>query len=257
MTWSVPELDAQVLGRGLDFGPDDALGQTELGDAVDQHAARHMQRLEDRHLMPQLGQVDRAGQARRAGADDGHLLAGGRCRRFRLELLAQGVVAHVAFQPADGDRLTLFAHDAGRFTLRLLRADAAADRRKVVLDLHRLDCAGHVALAQRLDELRNLHTHRAALHTQRLGALQTAFGLGYGVIPRIPEGYFLEVTRAHFRLLRRHLVPRDLHTFFVGKRRHTGLLQNQLCRVTTGRSQSEHPERNGAALAKCSRRVRP
>ena len=150
------------LHGGLDLRPDDALGQAELRDAVDQHAAGHVQRLEDRHLVAQLGQVDRAGQPRGAGADHGDLPAGSRGRRRGLEVLAQRVVAHVALQPADGDRLALLADDAYRLALRFLRADAAADGRQVVLDLHRLDRGEQIALAQRLDELRDLHADRAA-----------------------------------------------------------------------------------------------
>ena len=141
-------------------------------------------------------------------------------------MLAQRVVAHVALQTTDGDRLALLADDAHRLTLRFLWADAAADRRQVVLHLHRLDRGGHVALAQRLDKLRNLDADRAARDAGRLGALQTTLGLGQGVFPCVAQGHFLEVSSAHLRLLCRHFVPLDLHTFSVGKRRHTCLLQS-------------------------------
>ena len=42
---------------------DDGLGQTELGDAVDQHAAGGVQGLKDGDLIALLGQVAGAGQA--------------------------------------------------------------------------------------------------------------------------------------------------------------------------------------------------
>ena len=41
------DLDAQLL-QPVDLGLDDVLGQAELGDAVDEHAAGGVERLEDR-----------------------------------------------------------------------------------------------------------------------------------------------------------------------------------------------------------------
>ena len=57
---------------------DDLLGQAELGDAVDQHAARLVQRLEDGHLV--AARARSAAQARPAGpgADDGDPVPGRR-----------------------------------------------------------------------------------------------------------------------------------------------------------------------------------
>ena len=61
--------------------------------------------------------------------DNRDLAAGIRCRRHGLEMLAQGVIPHVALQAADGNRLTLLTDDTHRLALRFLRADAAADGR--------------------------------------------------------------------------------------------------------------------------------
>ena len=81
----------------------DGLGQTELGDAVDQHAAGGVEGLENGDLIAHLGQVAGAGQAGGAGADHGDLVAVG------LGLLRHGVqhvlavpVGHEALQTADG-----------------------------------------------------------------------------------------------------------------------------------------------------------
>ena len=45
--------------EAVDFLLHDGLGQTELRNAVHQHAARQMQRLENRDLIAQLRQVAR------------------------------------------------------------------------------------------------------------------------------------------------------------------------------------------------------
>ena len=69
------DLDAEGLD-GLDLGGHDlVLRKTELGDAVLEHAARTVQRLEDGHVVAELREVCGAGQAGRAGADDRHFLA--------------------------------------------------------------------------------------------------------------------------------------------------------------------------------------
>ena len=55
------------------------------------------------------------------------------------------VIADKALEPADGDRLHLLDEDALRLALRLLRADAAADRGEEVRLLDRGEGAGEVA----------------------------------------------------------------------------------------------------------------
>ena len=62
-----------VGDEAVDLGLDDVLGQAELGDAVDQHAARGVERLEDRDVVALLGELAGGGQAGRAGADDADL----------------------------------------------------------------------------------------------------------------------------------------------------------------------------------------
>ena len=58
-----PDLDAHLL-QVFDLGVDDDVGQAELGDAVLQHAAGHVQRFEDGHRHAVAGQFAGAGQAR-------------------------------------------------------------------------------------------------------------------------------------------------------------------------------------------------
>ena len=62
---------------------DDLLGQAELGDAVDEHAARLVEGLEDGDVVAALGQLAGGGQAGRAGADDGTFLPLGGASRGR------------------------------------------------------------------------------------------------------------------------------------------------------------------------------
>ena len=117
-----------------DFGFDNLFRQAELRDAVHQHAARDMQRLEHRHVMPQFRQFARHRQARRPRADDRHALA----RRLRafgnadVALLAL-IIRREPLQMADGDRFALRAKHALFLALLLLRANAAAHRRQGVV----------------------------------------------------------------------------------------------------------------------------
>ena len=63
------ELDAE-LAQIVDFGVDHRVGQAEIGNAVFQHAAGLVERLEDGHLAAGLGHVGGAGHAGGTGADD-------------------------------------------------------------------------------------------------------------------------------------------------------------------------------------------
>lgn len=122
------DLYAQFFDLG-DFACHDALlGQPELGDAVDQYAARLVQRLEDLDFIAQFRKVARAGQPGRAAADDGDLVPVAGCGLCRGGAVFELPVADEAFEFADGDRFAFDAQDAGAFALRFLRADAAADR---------------------------------------------------------------------------------------------------------------------------------
>ena len=126
----------------IDLACHDRFRQPELGDAVDQDAARLMESLIDRDAMAKLGKVVGAGQARRAAADDGDLLARLRPRypaAFRRRSCAPSPRANRSSR-ADADRLMFLGQGAEFFALALLRADPAADGRQQVrlLDDRRL-----------------------------------------------------------------------------------------------------------------------
>ena len=102
-----------VADEAVHFLLDDVLGQAELGDAVEQHAAGRVEGLEDRDVVAVLDELARGGQAGGAGADDRDLLAG---RRRGVGLRsgpgAPGPVGDEALEVADGDRAALLGADA-------------------------------------------------------------------------------------------------------------------------------------------------
>ena len=172
-------MDAQVLETG-DLVLHDGLGQTELGDAVGQHAAAGEERLEHGDVEALAREGAGAGDAGRAGAHHGDLLAVLGLADGRLAHLV-GHVAEHALELADGHGLALTAEDALALALVLLRAHAAADTREQVVVLDGGKRAAPVLGADLLDELRDMHAHGAAVHAEGLLAVQAAVGLGDGV----------------------------------------------------------------------------
>ena len=175
----VLELDAELL-QAVNLALDDLLGQTELGDAVGQHAAAGEEGLEDRDLIAVAGELAGAGDAGGAGTHDGDLLAVG---RLDLGVMGElgGVVAEEALELADGDGAVLVVEDAVALALVLLRAHAAADGRKQARLADDVEAATEVSLADLLDEAGDVDVDRAALDTLGVLAVEAAVGLGHGV----------------------------------------------------------------------------
>ena len=175
----VLELYAQLL-QTVDLALNDLLGQTELGDAVGKHAAAGEERLEDGDVEALASKLAGAGDAGRAGANDGDLLAAfGLADGCAANL--GGHVANHALQLADSDCLALTAQDALTLALVLLRAHATADGRQQVVALDGLERAAPVLFADLADEARDVDAYGAALHAQGLLAVEAAVGLGDGV----------------------------------------------------------------------------
>jgi hypothetical protein len=121
----------------VDFFLHDCLGQTKLGNAVDEHAAQLVQRFKDAHAMALLDEIARGGKARRTAAHDGYAFAGGRSNGGQPKLpLCALEVGDEPLQVADGNGLTLLAHHATAFALALLRAHAAGDGGQRVVFAH-------------------------------------------------------------------------------------------------------------------------
>ena len=141
-------LDVHAEGAEVvDLAVDDRLRQTELRNAVAEHAAGDVQRLVDRDLVAHARQIARAGQAGRAGADHGDLVAVGGRRNGLLGVVLAVPVGDEALQTADAHRLALDAAHALGLALRLLRADAAADRRQRGLLVEDLEAPSMSSLA--------------------------------------------------------------------------------------------------------------
>ena len=204
------DLDAERL-EAVDLLLHDGLGQTELRDAVDQHAAGEVQRLEHGDVVALLGEVARAGQAAGTRADDGDLMAVGNGLGGGLLHVGVVPVGDKAFETADADRLTLDAADALALALRLLRADTAADggQRGGLVD----DLIGAlvVLLGDLLDELGDLHLHGAAGDTGMILAVEAAGGFVKRLLLGVAEGDLQEVFVADVGVLRGHLVLFQTH----------------------------------------------
>ena len=106
------------------------LGQTELRDAVYQHASRQMQRLKNRHFVSQLRQIACRRQPRRACADHRNLVTVGPGLLYGLLAVLPVPVRHEPFQTPDSHRITLDPAYAFALALALLRAHPAAHRRQ-------------------------------------------------------------------------------------------------------------------------------
>ena len=189
------------------------LGQTELRDAVHQHAANLVQRLEHGDVIPLPGQIAGTGQARRAGAYHSYLVAVALRHGGSAALMAVGIVIvrHKPLQTADAHGLTLDAPDALALALVLLGADTAADGGQAVGGGD--DAEGLVELAFRHlgDELGNMYVHGAAVHALGVLAVQAALGLVDSHFLSIAQGHLVEVLVADIGFLRGHGILLQRH----------------------------------------------
>ena len=197
--------DLDALGFQLpDLVGHDGLGQTELGDAVNQHAAGSVQRFKNGDLIALLGKVAGAGQTGRAGTHHGHLDAVGD------GLLGHGVdvlpvpVGNEPLQTADGDAFALDAPDALALALALLRADTAGQGGQGVGGCNDLVSGLEIALMHLGDELGDADVDGAALHALGLLAVQAAACFFHRHFGGIAQRNLLEVVGANLRFLLRH-----------------------------------------------------
>ena len=101
------EFDAHVL-EALDLAVDDVARQAERRNAVSQHAADDMQRLDrPSRSAPKRTRSAAAARPRRAGADDRDLAQAGPANAGGAALGAPRIVADEAFESADGHRFVL------------------------------------------------------------------------------------------------------------------------------------------------------
>ena len=122
-------LDAERL-QVIHFFLHDRLRKTEFGNAVDKNAARHVERLVNRHVVSEFRKIPRTGKPCGTGTDHSHFVSVRRngCRFFgRVHIM---IIRDKSFQSADADGFAARLDAAGAlaFALRFLRTDAAADR---------------------------------------------------------------------------------------------------------------------------------
>ena len=86
-----------------------------------------------------------------------------------------------ALELADCHGLALAAKDALALALVLLRAHAAADGGEQVIGLDGRERPRPVLFANLLDELRDMDAYRAAVHAERLLAVEATVCLGDGI----------------------------------------------------------------------------
>ena len=181
--------------RVLHLAVDDLAGQAEARDAVAEHAADHVQRLEHGDVGAVAHQIGGDREPGGAGADHRDLAEAAGERR-RPGLREPGVVPHEALEPPDAHRLDLLADDALGLALRLLRADAPADRGEEVGLVDDAEGAVVVAHDQVADEAGDVDLHWATRDASGLRALDAALGLDEGVLEVVAEVHLLEVLGA-------------------------------------------------------------
>ena len=178
--------------------------------------------------MAVLGQFARGGETAGAGADHRHLLAAGRGNlQGLLVAVTARPVADIAFEVADGHRQALVAANALDLALRLLRADAAGDRRQGVVVEQAVRGLRQVALREQFDEARDVDAHRATRDALGVLAQEAALGFEQGHFLGQAEVDFVEVGVADQRVLLRHLLAVDLEALLGGELGGTGISERK------------------------------
>ena len=160
-----------------------------------------MQGLKDRHLITHSGEIARAGQSRRAGADDRHLFTKLFLCALRNDTIFPGPVRRKAFQLSDGDRLTLDASDTFPLALALLRTYTPTDRRKGRRFADHLICRLDIAALYFFNKPRDIDSHRASFDTLGILTADTSGSLFHRFLHVITQTYLFKVCCSHFRIL--------------------------------------------------------
>jgi len=78
----------------------------------------------------------------------------------------------------------------------LLGADTSADARQSIIGFYQPPSANRATSLDKLDELWNFYSNRAAFHAKRSAALQAPFSFDQGLLGRESKRHFLEVAPA-------------------------------------------------------------
>lgn len=184
------------------------LGQTEFRDTVYKHAARLMEGFEDSHFIPHLCQIPCTCKPCRAGTDDSHFFAVLLLWANRFYSLFPGPVCHETFQFADGNRLAFDPADTFPFTLALLRAYPAANRRKGTGFTNYLISGLHIPFLYFLNKTRNINRYRTTLDTLGIFTVDTSVCFFHRFFFIISKAHLFEICGAYLCILftYRHLL---------------------------------------------------
>ncbi len=215
------ELDAHAA-QVVDFAFDDGLGQAELGNAVDEHAAEFVQGLKDADAMAFLHEI--AGGAESPAGPlptMATLLPVEGAIGGQAELAAGALeVGDKALEVADGDGRAFFAQHASAFALVLLRADAAGDGGQGVVFAHFGGGGKIVARADEGDDIFDFYAYRAIDDAAGLGAGDAARGFSEGVGGVRPRFTSSKLRQRICRSELGHVPAHDLHALFERKHIH-------------------------------------
>ncbi len=174
----VLKVDAQLL-QALDLALDDSrAGGTP--DAIGEHAAAGEERFEHGNVEALARELASAGDARGARAHDGNLFAVGRLALGSLAHLV-GHVAEHALELANCHGLALAAKGlhlpSHWFSCGHTRPQTEGSRLSALM----VASAPAQSSSRSLDELRDMDAYRAAVHAERLLAVEAAVCLGDGI----------------------------------------------------------------------------
>ena len=184
------------------------LGQTELGNAIHQHAASSMQCFVHGYIIAHFGQITCTGQAAGATAHNSNLFALAFCRSFYfvVQAIFTSIISYKAFQTTNCHRLALNAQNALALALILLGTYATANSGQSAFALQNLVSLSKILLSNLMDEFGNFNINRAATHATRLGTVQATLCLIHCHFFSIAQSYLFKVFIANIGRLFRHRV---------------------------------------------------
>ena len=163
-----------------------------------------MKGLKNRHLIPQLGQISRTGQAGRTGTYHRYLLSVSAPRTCRDNSVLPGPVRHKTLQFSDGYRIPLDSTDTFSLTLAFLRAHTAAYRRKGGSLCNHLRSLLKRSFLYLFHKCRDVDGHRTAADAFCILAVQASGGLRHGFLLVMPKAHLFKVFRSLFWVLFPH-----------------------------------------------------
>ncbi len=189
------ELHAE-FSQIVHLGVDDAVGESEVGYAVPEHAARLMKGLEDGDLAPRFCHVRGAGDARRSRPDDRDAEAVTLDVRNVGPAFGNREIADEPLETPDGHRRQGVSHRAHAFALVLLRTDASANRGKQVGPRDDVVGAAVVLLGNSHDELGDVDRDRTPRNANRVRAVEASLRFQQSLLFGVPQTDFVEIAHA-------------------------------------------------------------